>query len=443
MDEHKLYAGTALVEISPPAGVELGGYPHHPRNNKGIHDPLFGSVLLLNDGTATIVIVCLDILMLSKKLVAMCREDIEEKTGIPRSHIMICCSHSHSSPWGSERLEGEAIAAGISYDHAYVDMVLNKITLAVEEAAEHVFPGQLGVDKRYCGREDGVGGNRLHPLGIADPQVWVIGVKDLSGKLRACLAKYALHPTFLHSDNLLVSADYPGFIRSFLGSIQPEMVFLFAQGTSGNQSPRFFRSGKTFAEAERVGVAIGKKVEEILMEMDYTSEAALEVDSTAVQVRLRDFPPLAVAEKEAKKRYDHWKKLEKSGAAPEEVWAAELLFLGAENISGYCRAIENNVRIGILEDELPAEVQVLRIGDARIVALPGEVFVEFGITIQYRSPWPKTFVVELANGCLPGYACTSSVLAMGGYEAGSSMLSGRAGDQLVEAAVELLRNEGE
>jgi hypothetical protein len=271
----------------------------------------------------------------------------------------------------------------------------------------------------------------------------VLGVKDLSGNLRACLVKYALHPTFLHSDNLLVSADYPGYIRSYLGSALPGMVFLFAQGTSGNQSPRFFRSGKTFREAERVGVAIGKKAEQILAGMEYNNEALLDADSREVQVELRKLPPAAAAEKETRKRYDRWKELEKIGAAPEEVWAAELLFLGAENISGYCRALDNNVRIGILEDELPAEVQVLKIGDARIVALPGEVFAEFGITIQYRSPWPKTFVVELANGCLPGYACTPSALAMGGYEAGSSMLSGRAGEQLVEAAVELLGKEGE
>ena len=130
MSEHKLYAGTALVDISPPKGVELGGYPHHPRNNKGIHDPLYGSVLLLQDGAATIVIVCLDILMLSKKHVGTCRKDIEEKTGIPQSHIMICCSHSHSSPWASERLEGEAIAEGESYDRQVADLIARLSALA-------------------------------------------------------------------------------------------------------------------------------------------------------------------------------------------------------------------------------------------------------------------------------------------------------------------------
>jgi hypothetical protein len=47
-------------------------------------------------------------------------------------------------------------------------------------------------------------------------------------------------------------------------------------------------------------------------------------------------------------------------------------------------------------------------------------------------------VIELANGCLPGYAATARAYAEGGYEAGTSLLSGRGGDRLVETAVELL-----
>lgn len=81
---------------------------------------------------------------------------------------------------------------------------------------------------------------------------------------------------------------------------------------------------------------------------------------------------------------------------------------------------------------------MIGIGDARIVGLQGEIFVEFGITIQYRAPFDKTFVIELANGSLPGYACTAQAYVQGGYETGASLLTGRSGEQLVEAAVRLL-----
>ena len=46
---------------------------------------------------------------------------------------------------------------------------------------------------------------------------------------------------------------------------------------------------------------------------------------------------------------------------------------------------------------LDIEVQVIAIGDQIAwVALPGEVFVEIGLTIKQRSPFPVTIIDELA-----------------------------------------------
>lgn len=54
----KLTAGTACYDMSPPEGVRLAGYPHFPRNNTGIHDPLFATCLYLSDGKTEIVPPC-------------------------------------------------------------------------------------------------------------------------------------------------------------------------------------------------------------------------------------------------------------------------------------------------------------------------------------------------------------------------------------------------
>lgn len=115
-------------------------------------------------------------------------------------------------------------------------------------------------------------------------------------------------------------------------------------------------------------------------------------------------------------------------------------FLGAEDTLAYVLLQERGEKLALLEDEIPVEVQVIGIGDTRIVGIQGEVFVEFGMTIQYRAPFDKTFVLELANGCLPGYACTERAYAQGGYETGASLLTGKTGEQLAEAAVRLLHN---
>ncbi len=436
-----LYAGTALRDISPEKGVSLGGYPHHPRYNTGAHDPLYASCLFLSDGSERIVMAAMDILSFSKRYVREVRRAVFEKTGIPERNITLCCSHTHSAPRASANMTMDALERDQEPDKGFTAALTSKLIELILEAVSKPFEAELGIERGFCGREQGVGGNRRDPMGIADPEVWVIGVRDITGKTRAVFAKYALHPTFLHSDNLLVSADYPGYIRSSLRDSHPEAVFLFAQGTSGNQSPRYFRTGKTFAEAERAGKAIGTEIERILEKMSFSREVPLSVSSREICLDLRSFPDRKIAEAEVEKRRRAWHELRDSGAPEPEVWNAELLFLGAED-SLSLQILYEEGRLILLQDELPAEVQVIGIGDTKIVTLPGEIFVEYGLTIQYRSPFPKVFVIALANGLLPGYAATAQAYAQGGYESGASMLTAKSGEQLVEAAVSLLYGEG-
>jgi hypothetical protein len=218
---------------------------------------------------------------------------------------------------------------------------------------------------------------------------------------------------------------------------KPGMMFLFLQGTSGNQSPRYFRSGKTFAEAERVGGEIGKEAERVLDEMEFSSEMPLLVRSERVQIDLRKLPDRETAESRAAELKQAWKSIQDTDAPERDIWNAELRFLGAEDTLSMV-ILQEEGKLSVLKEDLPVEVQVIGIGDARIVGIQGEIFVEYGLTIQYRSPFTKCFVVELANGILPGYAATARAYAEGGYETGASMLTGRSGEQLVEAAVRLL-----
>jgi neutral ceramidase len=426
-----LRAGVALTDISPPPGIELAGYPHHPRHNLGVHDPLYAGCLVLDDGRTRLAILTLDILMYSKAYVRALREQAG-------GNLMVCCSHTHSGPWASGRLDLEGLEKELKPDVGYLKTLNAKLEKLLEEANGDLFEAKIGIGKGYCGREQGVGGNRHDPRGIADPEVWVVGVQDSKGEWRACLLKYALHPTFLHSDNLLVSADYPGYIREHFASRKPELMFLFAQGTSGNQSPRFFRSGKTFAEAKRVGMALGQEAERVLDGLQLHDSLALWAGSTEIDIEKRRLPSRIEAEAQVAAARKVWEELKAGGASAESLWVAELKLFGAEDTLGYILLTERGQRFPLRDDELPVEIQVLGIGDTRIVGVPGELFVEFGLTIQYRSPFARTFVIELANGCLPGYAATAKAYAEGGYEAGTSLLSGRSGDQIVEAAVQLL-----
>jgi len=436
-----LLAGTAIADISPGAGLELGGYPHFPRNNTGVHDPLHASCIFLDDGKSKIAIIALDILFYSKKHVASIRERIERETGIPHLNIMVSCSHTHSGPWASGRLDIDSLMSGVKQDEEYVNSLNGKIVSIVKEAVANAFVAKIGYSKGHCGREQGIGGNRREIGGPCDPLVSVLSVADRYGSVKAALVNYTLHPTVIHEDSAVVTADYPGYIRKYLKSALPGMNLLFTQGASGNQSSRYFRQGQSYDEAERIGYAIGREAASVLGGIEYKENAALFAVSEEVAIELRSLPTKDEMLQKVSEAKEEYERLRRVNAQYLEVQNANLKLLGAEDLLGYIQMFEQGQKIELYEDEKEAEVQVLGIGDARIVGLPGEVFVEFGLEIKKQSPYPFTVISEIANGCLPGYVCTREAYAAGGYETDTSLLSADFGYKLAQTAIRLLKQE--
>ncbi|MCH5372922.1 MAG: hypothetical protein JJ992_03010, partial [Planctomycetes bacterium] len=91
-------------------------------------------------------------------------------------------------------------------------------------------------------------------------------------------------------------------------------------------------------------------------------------------------------------------------------------------------------------------LQALRIGDLGICAIPFETFVEIGLELKRRSPFPHTMVIGVANG-YNGYLPTPEQHRLGGYETwlGTNRVQFDASviitDHLVEMLEELARNE--
>jgi hypothetical protein len=75
--------------------------------------------------------------------------------------------------------------------------------------------------------------------------------------------------------------------------------------------------------------------------------------------------------------------------------------------------------------------------DVAIVSLPGEVFVELGIYIKERSPYPSTMVLELTNGSVD-YIPDRKAFVEGNYEAVSARCAPGSGELLVERVLEIL-----
>jgi len=86
------------------------------------------------------------------------------------------------------------------------------------------------------------------------------------------------------------------------------------------------------------------------------------------------------------------------------------------------------------------EVQVITMGDTLAwVSLPGEIFVELGLSIKAASPFAQTHIAELANGSI-GYIPNRSAYMEGNYEVESARCAEGSGEMLVQAAVKMLED---
>ncbi len=427
-------AGIKRKEITPPEGLELAGYPHYPRNNEGAHDPLYATCMYISDGIEEIAMISLDLLYFSKQYVKAAREKAEQLCGIKKKNIMISSTHTHSGPW----------AHGGRVSKEYIESVISTIAELICDAKKDVFDAEFTSGVTMCGAESGVGGNRRVKGGPHDPLVGVLAVRDLENKIRGVFVNYALHPTFIHEWSNVCTADFPCYLKKQVEETEKDAIAAFTQGTEGNQSSRYYRQGESYGEAERVGRTLGKAALEVLKNAVWVNEVNIKVERDEIPVDIRCFG----TEEELREKVAHdreiyeelYKKFGKSENRDEYcLWQnANLKLLGSENQLNYVVAQNNGVRIPMLEDEVPAEVQVFMLNDTCVVGLQGEIFVEYGLFIKAMAGVRTTIINGVTNGALPGYMYTPEALVTGGYETDTSMIDEKFGMKYVNFAIETI-----
>lgn len=434
-----LTAGAAARSITPDRPVPLFGYPHCRRISSGVHDPIWASALYLADGDRAVVLVSLDLLFVAPPVARRMRRAAAAAAGIDEACVLISCTHTHSGPVSARILAWQDDPTASAPDPDYLDWVQQQIAAAAGQAAAAARPAAMAwttADAR------GVGGNRQRSGGPTDPEASLLAVRDAaSRKLAAVVLVYGMHPTVLHEDSTLVSSDFPHYARQELVErFGDQLTVLYHMAPSGDQSPRRFVQSQTFAEAERLGRELGRAAAErldALADADFQSTATLDARVAEVELPRRPIPLVAEAERllDACRR-EHQRLID--GEAPRaEIRTAECGVFGGEGTLTLARAAQRGELDRVLADYQPAVVQVLRLGDASIVGLPGEVFSQYALEIKRRSPM-ATAVVSLANGELQGYVVTDEAAAEGGYEATTAMFAPTAGPILVECALELI-----
>jgi neutral ceramidase len=436
-----LWAGAATLDITPAGSVFLFGYPHVPRSSTGVHDPLECDALFLRTAGGGALILACDLIYFGRDFAREVRQRAAEAAGLPVEAVMLTATHTHSGPVMTNNLSNSADSVVPPADPVYLRWLADRLVEAARVAVAAAEPAEIA---RAEATASGVGSNRHDPAGPTDPSVpvWLVRAID-SGRPLACLLIYAMHPTVLHEDSTLISGDFIAFTRQALrGGVLPEACpVLYLQGAAGNQSPRHMTRGNTLAEAQRIGENLARALAEACVAAVVTPVADIEARVARLEVEPRSFPAVEAAREALAAKRAHFAALQAAGAPRQEVRTAECDVFGAEKTAILAVAAADGRLAAAVAAASPAEVQLLRIGPWRLLAWPGEFFVEHGLALKAQAP-EGTHLVTLANGELQGYIATPEAVRRGYYEATNAVFTVDNGPRFVERSLALIADLG-
>ena len=421
-----LKVGFAERDITPELGMEApGGYA---KARHGVfHDACKVRAAVFDDGRSRVALVGIDALEILKPTVAAARKAIQARCGIPPQAVMIGASHSHTSGPTCGVLPGE-------YDHASPlvrSLAYEKTTCAdpkylkrvEQQIADAVCAANDCRAESFCGAGNGIEdkatynrrfrmknglsythsgqGNPdiVEPAGPIDPNVGVIGVWSKEGKCAGCVVNYCCHGTTGPNG---ISANWIYHMeKTIRGAMGQDAVVVFLQGASGDvtQVDNLYPYVQPGQErwGEIVGGRVGAEAVKVLVSMPRGTLLPVNARTETLHIKRRIPRPERVQkclelvqQPEAKVGHTEW------------AFAKEIVLLDASLAK---------------EKVKDVEVQTIQVGPVVVLANPAECFCQTGLDMRARSPFPLTFIVELANDRM-GYVPTEEAFGPrgGGYE---------------------------
>ncbi|MEK6237200.1 MAG: hypothetical protein N2C14_21025 [Planctomycetales bacterium] len=401
-----LKVGTFDLDATPPVGSPLA-YDLMDRREASLR---MKGLVLIGQGEP-VVMVAVDWIGIGGQGHRRFREIIAAAVGTSPERVAVHCLHQHDAPrfdLGAEALLASEGLSGEMFNVAWSKETLRQAAQAAKQAtadakpATHIGLGSAKVNKVASNRrilgEDGKvkvtrwtatrdAAVRAYPEGVIDPLLKSISFYD-GDRLLAVATYYATHPQSYYRTGT-AHPDFPGMAREArqqaLGV--PHVHF---NGAGGNIGAGKYNDG---AHANRPVLA--KRVEQgMTAALAAAKKHPVAADDLAWAVVSVSLPPakhLDDAELLATLR-------NKDAKTSDRVSAAKAL--------AFLRGCQSGAK---------TDVACLTLGKARVLHMPGELFVEYQLSAAALRP--DLFVCTAAYGdYAPGYIGTEIGYSQGGYE---------------------------
>ena len=398
----ELRAGVGRANITPKEPIWLSGYAARKHPSEGVLQDIWAKALVLEDsGSGRVVLVTTDLVGIPHELSEELAARLKTKYGLERSQIVLNASHTHSGPVVWPNLSAMYFLSPtdkervLQYNKRLTDDIVRAVDMAMaDRAAATISIGHGSAGFAVNRRQTTKAGVQIgvNPAGPVDHDVPVLKIAAPDGKLRAVLFAYACHNTTLGADNYRVSGDYAGFAQAELEKALPGTTAMFAMLCGGDQNPQ---PRGTIELAEKHGKALADEVRRVLGGEMRGVHGPIR---TAREVTELKFAP-----------HDRETFIKEATSTDKFKQSRARLMLADYDAGRPMRS-------------LPYPVIAVRFGDdLTLLALSGEVTVEYGLRLKREFPKENVIVMGYSNE-VRCYIPSLAVLKGGGYEPVTSMI---------------------
>lgn len=439
-----IQAGAMRAVITGPVGLPLAGC-RTDRYSDGIKDELYARAVVI-EGTEPVALVTCDVLAVDAETVARIRTAAHKGCGIAPDHILVCATHTHTA------MATVPIFNTVP-DPGYMDFFVQAAAGAVIGAYAQRRPATLSWNKVsepdisfnrrvilkdgtviIGGLEDDTPPDTIREIeGGIDPELGLLGIQDEAGGYIAAIGNFACHCDIVTGKQY--SSDYPTYVeRTLCGLLGGDFPVLMLTGAAGDINHLNVMDPASVASRSRYADPLGQarctRFSRILAaQMALGLLKARPMADPAVSVSLDQMTVPLRAPRPAELAWAERALADRNTPRKEEITAHEIFRLQR------MQQTERNARL---------EIQIMRIGEAAVIAVPCEVFCEIGAALKRVLPAALTLVSTLTNG-YDGYMITEKAYANGGYEAQaafSSKLTEHAGALLIDHVCRRLSQPG-
>lgn len=354
--------GFAAADISPPVGIELGGYAGY-RPCAGVHDPLFCKAVVLEDARIRYALIVMDLLCVDEALYTRIARAVSV-LGIAPERLIVSAIHSHASPCGVVLGEGPLAQINRFGDSdpaafgAYTDSVVAAALDACGRAVAALEPFAVRTARGALPRI----GSERHTGEEARGMLTVIQCRTESGK-NLILYHFPCHPTVLSPANLEASADIIGGIADRLDAD----LAVFVNGAAGDISTRFTRRESSFAECDRMAGVAAEAISALIDGAQYREPTPIKGIHSRISLRAREVESEETACRNLEEATLRWKQAEAEGMEPGKLRLLKTYVEGAGVSLEFSRIMG-----GIRQFELP--VTVFSFAGLKFATVPGELY---------------------------------------------------------------------